>query len=74
MVETGAIAAGLGSGVSRWIGVKSSLDKVEQSVIRKVRFIGLGRHSGKNYQGSLSVLTCGQCSRALPSLKPLAWI
>ena len=50
MVETGDIAAGLGSGVSRCSALQSSLDKVEQSMIRKVGFIGPGRHNGKIYQ------------------------
>jgi len=67
MVETGDIAAGLASGVSRCSALQSSLDKVEQSMIRKVGFIGLGRHSGEKLSiRSLSALARWQCSRALP--------
>jgi 3-hydroxyisobutyrate dehydrogenase-like beta-hydroxyacid dehydrogenase len=36
------IAAGLGGGFTRCAALQSSLDKIEQSVIRKVGFIGLG--------------------------------
>lgn len=45
MVETGGIAAGLGSGVSRCSALQSSLDKVEQGGLggRRLHLLFLSR-------------------------------